>query len=304
VTTGWDSIVGVDLLLRTVGTATPLLLAALGGLWSERSGVINFALEGMMLVGAFTAVWGSAVSGSPWVGLCCAGIAGLVLAALHAGASLHLRINQIVSAMSLNILALGVTGTLLARVFGTVGTSPSVAKLPRFALASGRVGVLSLAAAAVAAATWFLLNRTRWGLEVRAAGEDPGAARTMGVPVLRVKWTCVLLSGVLAGMAGAHLSICELSVFQDKMIGGRGYMAVAAVIFGRWRLRGVVLACLLFGLAVPLGENLQGVSAAGWHVPAEWAELLPFVVTLAALAGLVGKSVPPAGLGQLAEAAE
>ena len=220
---------------------------------------------------------------------------------LHRLAGDGSRCREIVSAMALNILALGITGTLLKHVFGTVGTSPSVAKLPRLGLASGQVGVLSLVAAAVAAGSWFLLHRTRWGLEVRAAGEDPRAAVATGVSVLRVKWICVLLSGVLAGLAGAHLSISELSVFQDKMIGGRGYMAVAAVIFGRWRLRGVVLACLLFGLAVPLGENLQGFTLAGWHVPAEWAEILPFVVTLAALAGLAGRSVPPAGLGQLPE---
>jgi simple sugar transport system permease protein len=292
---GWGTVVNLHLLFGTVGKATPLLLAGLGGLWSERSGVINFALEGMMLVGAFAAVWGSYVTGSPWVGLGCAATAGLAVAALHAAASLHLRINQIVSAMALNIFALGLTGALLHHVFGTVATSPSVAKLPRLTVPGGQVGLLSLAAVAVAASSWLLLYRTRWGLEARATGEEPEAARAMGVSVWRVKWACVLASGVLAGLAGAHISTGELSQFLKGMTGGRGYMAVAAVIFGRWRPGGVVLACVLFGLGDALGENLQGVTVAGWQVPGEWALVLPFVVTLAALAGLVGRSVPPEG---------
>jgi len=297
----WDQVINVHLVFGTVGKATPLLLAALGGLWSERSGVINFALEGMMLVGAFAAVWGSYVTGSPVVGLTCALAAGVTLAALHAAASLHLSINQIVSAMALNIFALGATGVLLEHVFGTVATSPSVAKLPRLLVAEGQVGILSLAAVAVAVGSWVVLYRTRWGLKVRATGEDPASAAAAGVPVLRTKWSCVLLSGVLAGMAGAHMSISELSMFQGEMTNGRGYMAVAAVIFGRWRPGGVVLACLLFGLADALGENLQLATVGGWQVPGDWALVLPFVVTLAALAGLVGRSVPPAGLGRLPE---
>ncbi|MCK4299690.1 MAG: ABC transporter permease [Planctomycetes bacterium] len=299
---GWSTVINVHLFFCTVGTATPLLLAGLGGLWSERSGVINFALEGMMLMGAFAAVWGSHLTGSPWMGLACAAAAGVVLAALHAAASLHLSINQIVSAMALNILALGITGVLLGHVFGAAGASPSVTKLPRLSLPGGQVGMLSLIAVAVAVGSWVVLYRTRWGLEVRATGEDPEAAAATGVRVLRTKWACLLLSGVLAGMAGAHLSISELSQFLEGMSGGRGYMAVAAVIFGRWRPGGVVLACLFFGLAGAVGENLHGLTVGGWQVPGQWAEMLPFLVTLAVLAGLAGRSVPPAGLGRLAEA--
>ena len=298
---GWESVINLHLFFGTASKATPLLLAALGGLWSERSGVINFALEGMMLVGAFAAVWGCYVTGSPWVGLACAAGAGMALAALHASASLHLRVNQIVSAMALNILALGLTGALLQWVFGTVANSPSVAKLPRLSLGGGQVGLLCVVAVLVAAGSWLVLYRSRWGLEVRATGENPEAARAMGVPAWRVKWTCVLAGGVLAGLAGAHISTSELSLFREGMTNGRGYMALAAVIFGRWRPRGVVLACVLFGLADALGENLQGVSLAGWQVPGEWGLMVPFVVTLAALAGLVGRSVPPAGLGRLPE---
>jgi simple sugar transport system permease protein len=274
-------------------------LAALGGLWSERAGVINFALEGMMLAGAFAAVWGSYVTGSPWVGAGCAVVAGLVLAAAHGLGSLHLRINQIVSAMALNIFALGATGSLMEYVFGTVGTSPAVTKLPSLSLPGGRVGVLSILAVAVALASGFLLYRTRWGLAVRATGEDPGAAAAVGVRVLRVKWACVLVSGVLAGLAGAHLSTGDLSQFLERMTEGRGYIAVAAVIFGRWRPGGVAAACFLFGLADAFGENLQGVELARWHVSPEWALMVPFLVTLAALAGLVGRSVPPRGLGEM-----
>lgn len=295
------AVFNVHLVFGTLATATPLVLAALGGLWSERSGVINFALEGMMLVGAFAAVWGSHLTGSPLVGLLLALAAGAALAAAHAGLSLHLSVNQIVSAMALNILALGLTGVLLGWAFGAVGTSPAVAKLPPVGLPGGEVGVLTVAAAVLAAVSWWVLYRTRWGLEVRAVGEDPGAAAAVGVKVLRVRWLCVLLSGVLAGMAGAHMSISEVSVFQEGMTNGRGYMAVAAVIFGRWRPGGVVAACVLFGLADALGENLQGVTVAGWQVPGDWALVLPFVVTLAALAGVVGRSVPPAGLGKLPE---
>jgi len=291
-------ILNLHLVLGTLSKATPLLLAALGGVWSERAGVINFALEGMMLTGAFAAVWGSYVTGSPWVGVGCAVVAGLALAAVHGLASLHLRVNQIVSAMALNILALGATGSLMECVFGTVGTSPSVAKLPSLPLAEGRVGVLSIVAVVAAIGSGLLLYRTRWGLAVRAVGEDPTAALTVGARVFRLKWACVLASGVLAGLAGAHISTGDLSQFLEGMTGGRGYIAVAAVIFGRWRPGGVMLACFLFGLADALGENLQGVGIARWHISPEWALMVPFLVTVAALAGLVGRSVAPRGLGE------
>jgi len=284
----------MEIACAAIVQAVPIILAALGGVVSERAGVVNFALEGMMLSGAFAAVWASYVTQNPWLGLAAALAAGVALAACHAAASLWLKVNQVVSSLAMNLLALGLTGALLWRVFG-MGTSPNVAGLPAFAAFGRSWNVLVVPAFLLAPAVWALLRYTVPGLWVRAAGEDADAARAAGVNVTAVKFAAVLVSGALAGAAGACISIGTLTSFTAGMTGGRGYMAVAAVIFGKWQPLGAAAAALLFGAFVAAGE----VFAANAALPEEVYLIAPYVLTLLALAAFIGKSEPPRALGKL-----
>ncbi|MGA2403202.1 MAG: ABC transporter permease, partial [Syntrophobacteraceae bacterium] len=242
----------LNLIALMLVKASPLLLAAFGGLLSELSGVINFALEGMMLSGAFAAVLGTWAAGSHWIGLFCAIFSGAFIGSVHAGASLKLRANQIVSAIAVNLLAAGLTGFFLNQLFHVYGTSPGVEALPNLGsilpqagvspdlrrLAEG-VSILVPAALAIGVALTVFLKWTVPGLRLRACGENPEAARAAGLMVSRIQFFAVCAGGALAGMAGAFLSIGELSQFVENMTQGRGYLAVAAVILGRWRPAGV-----------------------------------------------------------------
>lgn len=284
------------LIFAAIVKAAPLILAAVGGVISERSGVVNFALEGMMLSGAFAAVWAAHVTRSPWVGLLAAVAAGAFIALLHAAASLWLRVNQIVSSIALNLLALGATGSLLWRVF-KAGTSPDVPALPALAIGGFAWNALLPLALLAPFAVWVFLKHTGWGLALRATGEDVETARSAGVRVMRVKFFAVLASGVLAGAAGAYMSIGLLSSFTLRMTGGRGYIAIAAVIFGKWHPLGAAGAALLFGLFEAASETFAG----RFGLSGEFYLALPYVLTLAVLAGFVGKAQPPRALGNLPE---
>jgi len=286
----------MGLAFATVAKAVPLVLAALGGVISERSGVINFALEGMMLSGAFAAVWTSHETGNPWLGLAAGVAAGMAIGLLHAVASLYLRVNQIVSAIALNLFALGATGTLLWKIFNA-GTSPEAPTLPSLEISGHDFNALVPLALIAPPAVWAFLKYTVWGLHLRAAGEDVEAARGAGVRVMPVKVAAVVVSGALAGAAGAYLSIGLLSSFTLRMTGGRGYMAIAAVIFGKWHPIGAAGAALLFGFFEAASETLAGRAA----LPAELFLALPYLLTLAALAGFVGKARAPRALGMLPE---
>ena len=293
--------VGWLLIHLTLAKMAPLLLAAIGGLASERAGVINIALEGMMLAGAFGAAVGAVLTGSAWLGLICGALCACLLAALHGLACIRLRVDQIVSGTAVNLLSLGATGFLLYRIFGTHGSSPSAPKLPTVNLVPFLGGpfrqpVTVLIAIVLAFAAWYIIYQTPFGLRLRATGEAPEAARAAGVRTDTIRWIGVISSGLLAGLGGAHLSLGDLSQFVERMTAGRGFIALAALIFGKWHPLGVLGACLFFGLAEAIADGLQGWTG---QLPSQFFLALPFVLTLVVLAGFVGRSKPPGGLGRM-----
>lgn len=300
-----------QLLILALGKATPLILASLGGLLSELSGVINFALEGMMLAGAFGAMWAAFVFQSPWIGLLGGMVAGTLIGVLHSVASLKLRANQIVSSIALNLLAAGVTGMLLNQVFGVYGTSPTVTRLPDLeqflggvipgeesgtAPFWGRLSVLTPVALMLGLLLPGFFRWTTWGLRIRACGENPVAAEAAGLAVIRTRFFAVCLSGALAGLGGAYLAIGELSQFVEHLTQGRGYLAIAALILGRWRPGGVVLAALFFGLSEAASEWLAVQMST---LPSQVFLAFPYLVCFLILMLYVGKHLPPSALGEL-----
>ncbi len=282
-------------LLRIALTkSAPLILAALGGLLSERAGIVNVGLEGAMLAGAYAAAVGSLAAGDPWAGLLAGGAVGGLLGLLHAFACIRLRSDHVVSGTAVNLLTLGGTGFLLFRTFGVHGNTPTVPKLTPWSLLSlSLVPTVYLALAAVAVAH-LVLYRTAWGLRLRAVGERPGAALAAGVRIRRIQYVALALGGLLTGWGGAHLSIGDLSQFVERMTSGRGFVALAALICGRWRPLGTLTACLFFGFAEALSESLQGENI----LPSQFFLALPFILTVGVLAGVAGKARPPAALGR------
>lgn len=280
----------VLLLASTLRAATPLVLAALGGVFSERSGVVNIALDGIMLVGAWAGVYFSYAFDSAWIGLLGAVVVGMAIAGIHAVASIRYHANQVVSGVAINLLAAGFTEFMLARVWGQAGQSPSVAKIPDL----GPFNLFVWAAFALAVFSQFVLWRTPWGLRLRAVGEHPLAADTVGINVQRMRYWGVLLSGVFAGLGGASLSIGMLSRFSNGMTAGRGFIAIAAMIFGKWNPLGAVAASLLFGAADALGTLFQAMDM---KVPYQFLAMAPYVLTMLALAGVVGRATAPAADG-------
>jgi simple sugar transport system permease protein len=277
----------LGLLASAVRLATPLLLAALGGLFSERSGVINIGLEGLMLAGAFTAAAVTHYAGSPWIGLLAGIAAGMAVAWLHAVACIRYRADQVVSGTAINILLVGVPALLCGAFFQSTGATPQV---PKGQLIPNAPIVLAFLLVPV---TWYVLERTRFGLRLRAVGENPEAAETAGVSVARIRYAGVLLSGALAAIGGAYLSIGQASLFARNMTAGRGFIALAALIFGNWRPVPTMLACLFFGFADALSIQMQGVSS----VPVQFIQIVPYVLTVIVVAGFIGKARPPRALG-------
>ncbi len=274
----------------TLRSATPLLLTALGGITSERSGVVNIALEGIMLVGAWAAVYFSFLTGSGWLGLLGAIGCGVIIAGIHAIASIKYHANQVVSGTAINLLASGFTEFMMSKVWENAGQSPAVNKIP------GLFGFSYFVyfAFAVAFFMQYMLWKTPWGLRLRAVGEHPLAADTVGVNVQKMRYWGVLLSGVFAGLAGASLSIGLLSRYTNGMSAGRGFIGIAAMIFGKWNPIGAMWACLLFGAAESLGTVFQTL---GVPVPNQFLTMAPYVLTMLALAGVVGRSTAPAAGG-------
>ena len=271
--------------------AVPYLFAAAGGVIAERSGIISLTLEGYMLGGAFAGVLGGYYSGSPTVGVLCGIGGGVILALIHAVASIRFRADQVVVGIAINLFAVGMTRFFLKLFFGSSSNSPRVN-----GFASGYAGFanplvwLGLLATPIVA---FLLYRTAFGLRVRAAGEKPDAAESVGVNVPRIRYIAVVLSGVLAALGGVYLAL-DQHQFTDQMTAGRGFIAVAAVIFGRWSPLRVGAACLVFAAAETLQIHLQGSHA----VASQFVEMIPYALTIIALAGVVGKSLVPAALGR------
>ena len=283
-------------LVQTIRIAIPYLFAAAGGVVAERAGIVSLTLEGFMLTGAFSAALGSFYSGSAWVGVLCGIGGGLLFGLIHAVASIRFRADQIVVGIAINILAVGITRFFLELAFDSSSNSPRV---PGFAGAEGAglyasfgnpllwLGVLAIPAVAL------IVSRTAFGLRVRAAGEHPEAAESVGVPVRRVRYAAVAMSGMLAALGGVYLAI-DQHQFTDQMTAGRGFIALAAVIFGRWDPLRAGLACLLFAAAETLQIQLQGTQA----LPSQFVAMIPYGLTIVALAGVVGRSVPPAALGK------
>jgi general nucleoside transport system permease protein len=285
--------------------AIPIAFAALGGVFSERAGVVNIALEGKMLIGAFTAVAFASLFHSAWIGLLAAMVAGALAAMLFAWATVYLRADHIIAGLAIDILAAGLTGFLFNSIYGQMGTPSDTPSLPIWnvpLLSSVPVlgpilghheALVYLFFVVILIANWVLF-RTPVGLRWRAVGEYPRAADAAGVPVLRVKFWAVVAAGVVAGMGGADLSIGILNSFSPNMTTGRGFIALAAVIFGAWRPWGSFAAALLFGFATSLSFQLQGSAAISRSI----VLMLPYVVTILALAGFVGRTTAPAADGQ------
>ncbi|HUS63296.1 MAG TPA: ABC transporter permease [Kofleriaceae bacterium] len=278
----------------------PYALAALGGTWSERAGVVNLALEGMLLTGAFAATLVAWATGSALAGVAAGAGAGLVVAALYALVVLRFRGDQIVCGVAVNLLADGLTRFLLKAIFDSSSNSPRVD-----AFGAGGVGLwatlthpLVLATLLLVALSQWAMNRTAFGLRVRAVGEHPEAAASLGVRPLRVRLYAVLLGGAMAGLGGAWLA-ADQHQFVAGMSNGRGYIALAALIFGKWRPAWAALAALGFGLAEAGQITLQasGIGIPGWAV-----QMLPYVLTVVALSGFIGRSTPPRALGKSSEA--
>jgi ABC-type uncharacterized transport system permease subunit len=278
-------------LASTIRLATPLLLAALGGMFSERSGVINVALEGLMLAGAFTAAAITHYAGSPWIGLLAAIVAGMAVACVHAVACIRFKADQVVSGMAINILMLGVPALLSGAFFLSSGATPQI---PKEQLIPYTPVVLALALVAV---SWYVLYRTPFGLRLRAVGENPEAADAAGVSVPRMRYAAVLISGALAAIGGAYLSIGQSSLFTRNMTSGRGFIALAALIFGKWRPVQTMLACLLFGFTEAVAIQLQGVRFGDEEIPNQFIQIIPYVLTIVVLAGFIGRSRAPRALG-------
>ena len=279
----------LGIIYSTVRLAVPLLLAAIGGLFSERSGVINIALEGLMLAGAFTSATVTYYSGSPWLGLAAAIAAGIFVASLHAVVCISFRADQVVTGTAINILMLGVPTLLSGALFQTTGSTPGLSQsslIPNAPVVIAFVLVPSV---------WYLLYRTPFGLRLRAVGENPEAADTAGVNVMLMRYIAVLISGALAGIGGAYLAIGQSSLFTRNMTAGRGYIALAALIFGKWRPVQTMLACLLFGFAEAASIQMQGVTP---YIRVEYIQIIPYVLTIVVLAGFIGASRAPKALGQ------
>lgn len=291
-------------LAATVRNATPLVFAALGGLFSERSGVVNIALEGLMLIGAFAGVVGAYFTGNALFGLLCALGAGLAFALIHAVMCVTFEADQIISGTAINLLALGGTAFLLVEFFGSGGTSPRVDRfanlavpglsdIPVLGTAFFDQSILVYLLYALVPLTFFVVFRTPFGLRLRATGEAPEAVDTAGVSVWRMRYYGVALSGLFAALGGAYLSMSLLSAFSENMTTGRGFIALAALIFGRWHPVGATLAALLFGLAQAITLRIaQGA------IPSEFLNMIPYILTIVVLAGAGGRAVAPAAVGK------
>jgi simple sugar transport system permease protein len=283
---GWAAAL-LALAVLTLIKATPLIYAALGGVLSERSGVVNIGLEGILIAGAFTAVIVSGATGSPILGAIGGVLAGALLAALLAFAATRLAVDQIVAGTGLNIAALAAAAFGLVLVYHQPGASHEVPALGQ----TGEDVLIGLALVA-AVALHVVLTRTPWGLRVRACGEDPSAAESAGIDALRTRFLAVVIGGAIAALGGVFLSLAELDLYSDGMTAGRGFIALAAVIFGRWTPLGATGAAIFFGFFAALQFSLQRVG-----VPSEVMQALPYVAALVALAGFAGRVRAPASDG-------
>jgi simple sugar transport system permease protein len=286
----------ISFLTQMIRIAVPYLFAASGGVIAERSGIISLSLEGYMLTGAFSATLGAHYSGSAWIGLLAGILGGLVFGLIHAVATIRYRADQVVTGIAINLLAIGVTRFYLKLAFASSSNSPRVNGFGGNIAMHGFDNPLLWMGLLVAPVLAFVLYRTPFGLRVRAVGEHPAAAESLGIKASGIQYVAVAISGMLAGLGGVFLAL-DQHQFTDQMTAGRGFIAVAAVIFGRWDPVRAALACLLFAAAETLQIQLQGTQL----IPSQFVEMIPYLLTIIALAGVVGRAVPPAALGKKAE---
>ncbi len=287
----------------TLRLAMPLILAAAGELVSERAGVLNLSLEGMMLTAAFFGALGSWATGSPVLGILCAVLASFVVSVVQAVLSVHWRANQLVVGIGFNILALGATTLLYRIIFGGLSREeipglgklsvPGLSEIPFIGPALLQQSYLVYFGLACVAGIWWMLKSTAFGLSIRAVGDDPRAADKAGIPVARIRFQAVLIAGLMAGLAGSFLSVADINTFTENMTNGAGYLAIAAVIFGGWTVWRTLGACLLFGAATALQFQLP---AMGIEMPTALLLMLPYLLALLAVAGVVGRRDPPTAL--------
>ncbi len=289
----------IALLFSAIRLATPLIFAALGGMFSERAGVINIALEGLMLAGAFTGAVVTFEAGNSYLGLLAGMVAGAALAYIYAVACIKFEADQVVAGMAINFLMFGLPAVISGAIYDSSGSTPQIAKqflLPEF---FNRLSLASILAFALVPVCWYVLYKTPFGLRLRATGENPAAADAAGVNVVRLRYTGVVLSGILAAAGGAYLSIGQSSLFTRNMTAGRGYIALAALILAKWRPVQTLVACLFFGLMEALTIQIQGVYKlpSGEDIPIQFIQIIPYVLTIIVLAGFIGLSRAPKSLG-------
>lgn len=286
-------------LFSTIRLATPLIFAALGGLFSERSGVINIALEGLMLAGAFTAAVVTYELSNPYIGLVAAMISGAFVALIFAIAVIRFEADQVVTGFAISMMMLGLPAVISGRLFDASGATNQIDKAYLLPEIYNRFPLISIFAVALVPIIWYVLYKTPFGLRLRAAGENPEAADAAGISVTRIRYTAVILSGVLAAAGGAYLSIGQGSFFTKGMSAGRGYIALAALILSKWRPFHVLFACLFFGFTESLAIQLQGVVKlpSGEDIPVQFIQMIPYVLTIIVLAGFIGLSRAPKALG-------
>src|SRR5215203_114599 len=287
------------LLFATIRTATPLIFAALGGLFSERAGVINIALEGLMLAGAFTAAVVTYELQNPYMGFLCGLIAGAALAFVYAVAVIKFEADQVVTGFAVSLLMIGLPAVISAAIYDSAGSTEQIAKEFLLPDIGNRLNVASILAFVLVPVVWYVIYKTPFGLRLRAAGENPAAADAAGVNVIRLRYTAVILSGVLAAAGGAYLSIGQSSLFTKAMTAGRGYIALAALILAKWKPVPVLFACLFFGFTEALSIQMQGVVKlpSGEDIPVQFIQMIPYVLTIIVLAGFIGLSRAPKALG-------
>ncbi|MEO0989624.1 MAG: ABC transporter permease [Pseudomonadota bacterium] len=314
-----DFLTLIQILDSTVRLATPLLLACLAGLFSERAGIFDIGLEGKMLMAAFFSAAIAVVTGSVWVGLLAGILSSVMLSLVHGLASITFRGNQLISGVAINFLASGLTVLIAQDWFRQGGRTPSLtggqrftplewplsetlASVPVFGpvyseLISGHTILVYVALLAVPI-SWWVLFRTRFGLRLRAVGENPGAVDTAGISVVRLRFIAVMICGLLCGIAGAYLATGLAAGFVKEMSAGRGFIALAALIFAKWRPWYALYACLLFGLLEAVGNRYQNIEVVGFTLPVQFMQALPYILTVVILAGFVGKAIPPRAGGE------
>lgn len=312
-----DEVLWGSLLASTLRVSTPLLICALAGMFSERSGVVDVGLEGKMLFAAFAAGAVGALYGSTWLALLAAMVAAILLSWIHGVACVSHQGDQVVSGVAINIIAAGLTAVLGIALFSQGGQTPPVSADVRIqpllqgagvSSSSGQAGLLNgllshnfivYLAFAFVPAFWWLMFKTRFGLRLRAVGENPQMVDAAGVSVSKLRYLALTINGALCGLAGSYLVLAQSASFSPNMTAGRGFMALAALIFGRWHPVGALGACLLFGFMDAAAIRLQGVSVPGvGEVPVQAIQALPYVLTVVLLAGFIGKAVAPQALGR------